>query len=258
MPLTIRIALVVGGIVALGIAAAFLLGFTPVTKLWPYPGYGLSKVFVASIFAAIGAPVIWIGVANEPAAIPGGAANLLISGGGIGVHGLMRGTAGAQWLAGASILTAVAAAGIMIYGARRQFADRRPTPPTVRWSFAAFVVLLIGVGGALVGRVPNIFPWTLDGDSSVVYGFAFLGAAAYFGYGVARPVLGNASGQLLAFLAYDLVLIGPYTAHWGAVSPTMRLSLGLYIAVLVYSGGLAIFYLLINPATRLGRSSALT
>jgi hypothetical protein len=73
---------------------------------------------------------------------------------------------------------------------------------------------------------------------------------------VIRPVWGNASGQLLAFLAYDLVLIGPYVAHWSAVSPTMRLSLGLYIAVLVYSGGLAIFYLAMNPPTRLGSSGA--
>ena len=38
----------------------------------------------------------------------------------------------------------------------------------------------------------------------------FLGSAIYFAYGLQRPVWGNAKGQLLGFLAYDLVLIVPF------------------------------------------------
>jgi hypothetical protein len=251
-----RAVLILAGVVSLGIAAAFLFNFTPVTRLWPYPGYGLGKVFIASIFAAIGFPTIWIAWANEPASIPGGATNLLISGGGVGFYGLFQASSGsvpgALSLSVASLALAVLALGFLVFGLRQSFRDIRPTPPLVRWSFLLFVVLLVGIGGALVANVPNIFPWPLDRHSSVVYGFAFLGAAGYFGYGFVRPVWGNAKGQLLAFLAYDLALIWPYVGLWPNVSPALRLSLAIYIAVLVYSGSLAIYYLLIHGKLRLG------
>lgn len=254
-----RAVLILAGIVALAFAAAFLVNFGPVTRLWPYSSYGLGKVFIASILAAIGLPTIWIALANEPASIPGGAVNLVISGGGVGIYGLTLAMNGsvptAMGLSLASLALAVLALGFLIFGLRRSFRDARPTPSAVRWSFLAFVVLLVGIGGALVASVPGIFPWPLDRHSSVVYGFAFLGAAGYFGYGFARPVWGNAKGQLLAFLGYDLVLIVPYLGHWTNVSPALRLSLALYTTVLVYSGALAVYYLAIHRDLRLGSAA---
>jgi hypothetical protein len=47
----------------------------------------------------------------------------------------------------------------------------------VRWSFAAFSIVLVIVGTMLIlGR--DVFPWPLDRGTSAVYGWIFLGAAA--------------------------------------------------------------------------------
>jgi hypothetical protein len=62
--------------------------------------------------------------------------------------------------------------------------------------------------------------------------------------------LSNAIGQLLSFLAYDLVLIGPFLKLFGTVDPTLRLNLIVYFAVLVFSAAVAIYYLFIHPQTR--------
>jgi hypothetical protein len=84
----------------------------------------------------------------------------------------------------------------------------------------------------------------------VVIGLMFLGAATYFAYGLLRPSWANAAGQLAGFLAYDLVLIGPFLSRLPTVAPEHRAGLTIYIAVVSYSGLLAIYYLFIHPATR--------
>jgi hypothetical protein len=65
-----------------------------------------------------------------------------------------------------------------------------------------------------------------------------------------RPGWGNAGGLLASFLAYDVVLIVPLVQKLPTVVPELRLNLILYIAVLIYSGGLAIYYLFVNKGTR--------
>jgi hypothetical protein len=90
----------------------------------------------------------------------------------------------------------------------------------------------------------------LNPDSSVIFGCIFLGDAFYFLYALLRPYWSNAFGQLLSFLAYDLVLIIPFVLLFDTVKPERMVGLIVYIAVLVYSGGLAVYYLLINPQTR--------
>ncbi len=80
---------------------------------------------------------------------------------------------------------------------------------------------------------------------SVIYGWVFLGASAYFLYGVLRPSWQSAQGQLLGFLAYDLVLIQPFVAHLGNIKPEHRLSLIVYLAVIIYSGLLALYFLIL-------------
>ncbi|MHB1103261.1 MAG: hypothetical protein ACYC0C_10925 [Devosia sp.] len=256
----VRVGLLVGGAIALLAAAAFLLNVGAVTALWPYQTYGLSKVFIASLLAAIGAPVLWIGLSGELASLPGGAGNILVTGGGMGGWALWRVLNGAPpkvlGFALVCLFFVLATAAMIAFARGLDFRDTRPTPGPVRWSFVLFCVLLLAIGTLLVLRVPDIFPWMLDADASVSYGFAFLGAAAYFGYGVVKPVWGNAKGQLLAFLAYNLVLIEPYLQRFGEVNGQARLSLTLYIAVLVYSGLLAIYFLLIAPQTKLRLTAA--
>jgi hypothetical protein len=128
--------------------------------------------------------------------------------------------------------------------------DARPTPVPVRIAFGVFGLTLVAVGTALVLRY-DVFPWPLDDNSSVVYGIVFLGAAVYFAYGLWRPVWGNAKGQLVGFLAYDIVLIVPFVRLWPA-SPT--LSLTVYLAVIAASALFAIWYLALSAKYRLWTS----
>ena len=89
-------------------------------------------------------------------------------------------------------------------------------------------------------------------NSSVVFGCIFIGDAFYFLYGLSRPYWSNACGQLLSFLAYDLVLIIPFVLLLNTVKAGHMINLIFYIAVLIYSGGLAFYYLFINSQTRFG------
>ena len=67
-----------------------------------------------------------------------------------------------------------------------------------------------------------------------------------------RPNWHNALGQLLSFLAYDLVLIIPFVGLLDTIEPGRFINLAVYTAVLIYSAGLAVYYLFINPQTRFG------
>ncbi|MBX3080792.1 MAG: hypothetical protein KF716_04100 [Anaerolineae bacterium] len=64
------------------------------------------------------------------------------------------------------------------------------------------------------------------------------------------PSWHNAAGQLLGFLAYDVVLIVPFIQHFSDVIPEHRVSLIVYTTVVVGSALLAIYYLFIHPETR--------
>ena len=85
----------------------------------------------------------------------------------------------------------------------------------------------------------------------MIFGFIYLGAAAYFIYGVLDPRWPNAQGQLVGFLAYDLVLIGPFVDRFDEVHGGELTSLIVYTAFVAYSGLLAIYYLFVAPETRI-------
>ena len=125
-------------------------------------------------------------------------------------------------------------------------------PGPLKISFWVFIASLFLSGMALILQAP-IFPWALNRDTAVVFGCIFLGDAFYFLYGMFRPNWHNALGQLLSFLAYDLVLIIPFIGLLNTVAPERYINLLVYTAVLIYSGGLAVYYLFINPQTRFGR-----
>jgi hypothetical protein len=99
--------------------------------------------------------------------------------------------------------------------------------------------------------MPNVLPWDISAEGSVVYGWIFLGASCYFIFAVLRPRWENAAGQLMGFLAYDIILILPFINHFSDVRPEHLTSLIIYTIVVVYSALLAIYYLFVAPATRI-------
>lgn len=223
--------------------------------LWPWPIYRMSTIFIASITAAIGVPIFWLGVSGERAAIAPGALNLGVMFMGMAAFTLslyLQDISRQPMLVFAiiSFVLGGISVGLFFWCRKTPFKDNRRIPMPVLISFGIFAIVLILVGGALVLKRSYIFPWPLWSELSVMYGWIFLGASCYFLYTFIRPKWGNACGQLLGFLAYDLILIVPYLAHFKTVQPEMLLSLVIYTSVIIYSGLLAGYYLFIHRETR--------
>ena len=251
----LRYLLIGTGIIGLVLTAGFLLQIPFVTGLWPWQITPLSAYFIASILIAASCPVIWIGLSGETAGIPGGSINfgLMYTGMSIFCFQLYFADTSRTPILLFAIISVVLGA-ICWYLAystwNKPFIDTRSTPRIVRYSFVLFAVVLALVGGALVLKTPDIFPWNLSPELSVMYGWIFLGAMTYFIYAIYNPMWANAKGQLLGFLAYDLVLIIPFLQHFATVPPNLLDSLIIYVAIIIYSSLLAIYFLFINKETR--------
>jgi hypothetical protein len=251
---TLQYGFIAAGIVAVILTIGFYFQMSWATSLWPWPDGRLTYIFAASITAAIAAPIIWMGPSAEWGAAFSGAINLIIQAGGMAIFMLQFSSMSEQpnlvtyaLVFGAFALVNV---GVLFWSRRHHTRDTRLTPRPVKYSFAVFVVLLVIFSIGLLLKSPNIFPWPLKPETSVLIGWVFAGTALYFGYAVIHPLWNDARGQLLGFLAYDLILILPFLAHFAVVEPEHRLSLTIYTGVLIYSGALAVYYLFIYKATR--------
>jgi hypothetical protein len=218
--------------------------------LWRYSS-DLSNIFVASILMAITFPIMWIALSNELAVVRGGALDLLLT--------FAGGSLYLFWVADEQLYTnryrlyatvfalmCLGLLGLLWLTRHETIRNPQPVPRPVRISFALFALVLIPVGILLILQ-RDVFVFALADDASVLYGLVFVGASIYFIYGVVRPSWQNATGQLIGFLVYDIVLIIPYLRYLDEVAPERRLSLWVYLAVLSYSGLLAIYYLFIAP-----------
>ena len=246
-----------GGLVILLLAFGFIFRNPLALATWPWEDGRYSYLFIGSILAAISAAALWVGWAGEFGALPAGALNVFVIALTTSIYFFQLASQGRENMIVYGILFLLSAAISFIaffWSLRIPLTDERPMPKLVRVSFGIFIAALFFAGGALILKT-SIFPWALNPDSSVIFGCIFLGDAFYFLYGLFRPQWHNAKGQLLSFLAYDLVLIVPFVLLLDTVNPDHMLSLIVYIIVLVYSGGLAVYYLIINPQTRFGIKS---
>jgi hypothetical protein len=256
----IRYLLLAGGLFALVFAFGFIFQVPFAVRVWPWPDGRLSYLFIGSIFAAVSAAALWIGWTGDFGALPAGSLNIFVIEVISAIYFMLLVQRDARtellpFAIGALIL-AIVSGGFFLWSRRLDVHDPRPTPMFIRVSFVIFFAALIFAGTSLVLRAP-IFPWKLNPDSSVIFGCIFLGDAFYFLYALLVPRLSNAIGQLLSFLAYDLALIVPLLQLFNTVAPESRTSLVVYVAVLLFSGAVAIYYLFINRQTRgwLKRSS---
>lgn len=257
LTLLIRALLIITSIALLVLCAGFLLGNSYALDLWPWPDGQLSYIFVASILAAIGAPVLWMGLTGELAGMRGGALDFMVTYIGLSVTLLLFGDRVSEMISVSffTTLTVVAVLiNVLIYFmvAKRPFNDQRPVPWLLRASFVVFFLLLVGVGIALITGYQTVFPWPLQAQTSVVFGWIFMGAATYFFYGLLQPYWGNFCGQLIGFLAYDLVLLVPFIQHLNTVKADHQLSLYVYTSILLYSALVSVYFLFIHPTTRFG------
>ncbi|MFA9431045.1 hypothetical protein [Egicoccus sp. AB-alg2] len=249
--LTVAVRAVIG-LAALGnavLAAGLVANAGWVLRWWPWETGRLSHLFLASMLAALAAGAGWIAASGEAGSLPAGFLNLTITTAGI-----------AGWLATrvegygatAAVLGILAAVNLLLYlvtSRRWPAPGAARTPALVHGSFAAFGTVLLVVGVALLVDV-TVMPWPVEGETRVVFGWIFLGDAAFFLEGVRHRVWPASRAQLWAFLGYDVVLLPPLLLHLREVEGPVLLRLVVYLAVLLFSAVLAIRYLLLDPATR--------
>ena len=192
------------------VALLFLVRAPVVDELWPIPGTGdMTFILMASFFAASAASTAWAVLWGEPGSLVGIALDYVVIFAPLSILaiGLDRSAGGGSMpFIAAALGGAVVGVAMLWWSWRRPLGDPMPTPAVVRGSFVVFLVALLLAGLTLIGHVPQVMPWPLTPDLSVITGLMFLGAASYFGYGLVRPRWTNAGGQLAGFLAYDVVL----------------------------------------------------
>jgi hypothetical protein len=258
MPRWFRVTLLILSLSQLMIAIACLLRLPFIQALWPLDYTSqMSFTFLASIAAAAAASTLWCVYADEPAALFGIGLDYVTIFTPVAIS--MIGVAGRDPDVWGFVVLCVAfslfGVGLLLYSRKQPFVDSRPMPALLRLSFAGFVLALV-IGGTWVLFDSSVLPWSITREVGSLYGWFFIGAAAYFAYGLVRPRWANAAGQLAGFLAYDLVLIAPFLNMLPTVPDRWRLNLLIYTAIVTFSGILAAWYLFLSPFTRPDRSGS--
>ncbi|TXH70646.1 MAG: hypothetical protein E6Q83_05225 [Thiothrix sp.] len=251
-----RVILFLVGLVLLTLGIGFAFRLPWALMCWPWEDGKLSYLFLASICASTAIPVIWIAWTKEYAGIKAGALDFAVTYAGLLLTLVITYPLIQEWLPPVlafTLCTASLLLNLWLYWWSKElpFKYHEPVPLLIRFSFILFLIALVIVGTSLVLRLPHIFPWPLKPQTSIVFGWIYLGAAMYFLYGLLYPVWGNVKGQLAGFLAYDLVLIWPFIQHLSTVKSEHQWSLYIYLLVLIYSVLLSIYYLFIYPPSRL-------
>lgn len=255
---TLRTLTFIGGLALLALAFGFIFRLPLVLSIWPWEDGRYSYLFVGSILAAVSAAALWVAWTGELGALPAGSLNIFVIALTSSIYffklALVDGRANLTLFGVISAVIAILSAIAFRWSRKIPLRESQPTPWLVKASFVIFIALLLLAGGGLVLHQP-IFPWNLNPDTSVIFGCILIGDAFYFLYGLLYPRWNNAIGQLLSFLAYDLVLIVPFMLLFNSVPSERQFNLLVYVVVLIYSGALAIYFLFLKPQTRLGSAT---
>jgi hypothetical protein len=251
---TARAAVILFGLANLALALGFNLRQGWAISLWPWPLRPLDSILLSSFLASASAVILWLGGTSEWGAAAGATMNVGLMDAGAAVYLFCAwrdaGAPGLLDRAAVFALFAILNAVALVWSVRHPIRDARPMKTPLRVCFALFSGVLLFAAIQLLRRAPTIFPWALRPENSTMYGLLFLGSFVYFLYGFLRPSWHNARGQLLAFLVYDLVLIPPYAKHFEHVAPAHLTSLRIYMAVMLFSAFVAVYYLFVDATTR--------
>ena len=249
-----KTALIIVGLIDLVLAIGFFFQQAWATSLWPLPDTRLSYAFIAAILAGGAAPLIWIGLSGELSALAGYGLSFGIMYAGMGLSALgfyLRDQDPSLAVFALVMGTLAVAGGIIFLRTRHATQNSQLTPRIVTYAFTAEVLVLAAAGVLLILKVPNTLPWNLSPESSVLYGWVFLGLAFYYLYAVLNPKWTHAQGPLLGFLVYDLVLFLPLFARFGNLPPEHVRGQVTASLIIIFSAALGVYYLFVNPATRL-------
>jgi hypothetical protein len=253
---------------------AFAVGFmarTPWTlKLVPLPSgtaYNndtLGLMFIASMVVAWGVSSVYIGATGKLAPAVTSAINYILVFGGTGILYLQLYFQAANPSSLTPLLTTgfvsvlVALLSIFLLWALRNEGVGDPTqmPKALRIAIGVMTLFVGMTSVSLIVFKVNLLPWGGTTVFGVVYGWLFLGTGASLLYGLVRNKWEIVASQLLAFLAYDIVLIPPFIDFFSKVQADKLPGFIMYFGFVVGSGIIAVYYLFFDARTRITRFSA--
>jgi hypothetical protein len=101
-----------------------------------------------------------------------------------------------------------------------------------------------------VVQIPNVFPWPLKAESSLLLGWIFYGIAVYFVYALLFSQWGYDTGPLLGLTANALVMLGPLIMQLKTAADAQLPGLIAYLVILIAGLLLACYFLFIHRSTR--------
>jgi hypothetical protein len=252
MPTPMRAVIGVAALVNLFAAIGFATRQPWAVAAWPWETGPLSFMFLGAMLTAVATGAGWIAYSGEMGSLPAGFLNLTVMLGGIAaflLFGDVTVPPPAALGVGVGVLALVNLA-LFWWTRRLPIGEPQPLPTLIRAAYLVFIVVLVVVGVSLILRIDGIMPWPLDPDTRVVFGWMFFSDAWYFAYALLRPDWQCARAQLWSFLGYDVVLMIPLLLHLRQAPSELLDNLVLYLLILAVSGGLAVYYLILNPDTR--------
>src|SRR3954470_3291790 len=86
IPPAIRYSAIIMSVIFLLLTIGFYFQMSWATSIWPWPDSRLSYIFIASITAAIGVNILWIGLVGDVGAAFSGSINLSVVNGGVAIY----------------------------------------------------------------------------------------------------------------------------------------------------------------------------
>jgi hypothetical protein len=160
-------------------------------------------ILFSAILGGGAAPLIWIGISEQYEALSGYGLSFGIMYAGMALAALvfyLRSRQSAFFVFALVLGGAALSYAILFVRTRRLVPASQPTPPIVRLAFLVEIMVLAGAGLLLLWNIPNTLPWNISPESSVLYGWVFLGLAFYYLHAVWKPQWIHALGPLLGFL----------------------------------------------------------
>jgi hypothetical protein len=244
------------GVFILVFSLGLFFGLPTFRQLWIWPeSPHLGLAFAGSWLAGVAAPLIWIGINGQLRAIQAGTLGGVVAfgGGSVLLWSAHNQSDNERFLYFAIVFSLIALCAFvgLLWSSRLHTNGDKETPLTIRWTFLVFATILLPVGAGMALNTQGIFPAQLSPVMTRLYGWFFLGSFVYFSYGFLKPTWLNTSGHMLSFLVYDLLLIPVFLRYWPQVPDEFRLSLTVYLIILIASALFCIYYLFFNRRTRL-------
>lgn len=230
MPI-VRGIIILAGLLFLLLGMLFMLGISKLTGEW------LNSYFIGACLLAYAIPTLYIGITQAYKALVGGALNVIVTFGMVGLF-ILRLSAEMPEIARlgeGALYIAILAVWLFLLGLRVKTRKDDRLPISTQWLFAVVFTIALAEGLFLLVPIPGHFPWLLTPELSVIFGWVLVGGALYYGWCMVCPIWENGYPGLYGLIVYSGLLIGPYLSLLGGTDVAV-IPLYLWLAIIVSAG----------------------